>query len=123
LFKLNLDQKHEVFHAQKNNPHSRLLDMRKVSTADLVIKHLEKANGDAFMVEEDDISCHIYIVFIEGKKMIFGIIAVFVPIQLPYRPVVLICPRCQTRISVSSKFCPECGADLRPKQLSNQKRN
>jgi len=49
--------------------------------------------------------------------MTLGIIAVFVPIQTsPYRPVVLICPKCQTRIPVSSKFCPECGADLQPKK-------
>jgi rRNA maturation endonuclease Nob1 len=56
--------------------------------------------------------------------MIFGIVAVFVPIYKPAeRQFVLICPKCQSRIPVSSKFCPECGADLRPKELSEQKKN
>jgi hypothetical protein len=29
--------------------------------------------------------------------------------------VVAICPKCKNRIPLNSKFCPECGADLRPK--------
>jgi ribosomal protein L40E len=50
--------------------------------------------------------------------MMFGFVAVLVPIlpSPPCREVVLICPRCQSRIPVASKFCPECGADLRPKK-------
>jgi len=52
--------------------------------------------------------------------MVSGFIAVFVPIQMwpPRREVVLICPKCQSRIPVDSKFCLECGADLRPKKVS-----
>jgi len=34
----------------------------------------------------------------------------------PSAQVVAICPKCKTRISVDSKFCPTCGADLRPKR-------
>jgi len=46
--------------------------------------------------------------------MVVGLIAVFVPISKPVeRPVVLICPKCHARIPVCSKFCPECGLDLR----------
>jgi len=30
--------------------------------------------------------------------------------------VLAICPQCKARIASNSKFCPECGADLRPKQ-------
>lgn len=57
--------------------------------------------------------------------MMFGFVAVFVPFQasLPCGEVVLICPECQSRIPVSSKFCLECGADLRPKKLSDRKGN
>ena len=29
---------------------------------------------------------------------------------------VAICPKCKNRISINSKFCPECGLDLRPKK-------
>lgn len=59
-------------------------------------------------------------VFLGDSEMVSGFIAVFVPIQvLPQRrEVVLICPKCHSRIPVSSKFCLECGADLRPKKVS-----
>jgi ribosomal protein L40E len=54
--------------------------------------------------------------------MMFGIIAVYVPIPTPVdRLVVLFCPNCQARIPVSSKFCPECGVDLRQK-ISEQRK-
>jgi predicted amidophosphoribosyltransferase len=53
--------------------------------------------------------------------MILGIIAVFVPIYKPVEKlVVLICPKCQARIPVCSKFCPECGDDLRHQSFQNK---
>ncbi|MGQ9641184.1 MAG: zinc-ribbon domain-containing protein [Candidatus Bathycorpusculaceae bacterium] len=49
--------------------------------------------------------------------MIYGIIVAIIPIPKPTpRQVLLICPKCKTRIPATSKFCPECGTDLRPKQ-------
>lgn len=55
--------------------------------------------------------------------MVFGIIAVFVPIPMPAkRLVVLICPKCQARIPVCSKFCPECGVDLRHQSVQNKEK-
>ena len=54
--------------------------------------------------------------------MVFGIIAVYVPIPTPVdRLVLLICPKCQVLIPVSSKFCPECGVDLR-QEISEQRK-
>lgn len=60
------------------------------------------------------------IVSFEDREMVSGFIAVLVPIQMgpPRRELVLICPKCQSRIPVNSKFCLECGADLRPKKVS-----
>ena len=53
--------------------------------------------------------------------MMLGIIAVYVPIPTPAeRLVVLICPKCQARIPVSSKFCPECGVDLKQQSFQNK---
>ena len=42
------------------------------------------------------------------------------PIPQPTSPVtahevLVICPKCAERVSSKSKFCPECGADLKPK--------
>jgi len=52
--------------------------------------------------------------------MIYGLVVAFVPIYQPVcRPVVLICPKCQARIPVSSKFCPECGVDLKQPTFTN----
>lgn len=49
--------------------------------------------------------------------MVLGVLAVIVPIPAPSpRKVILICPKCSSHIPVESKFCPECGADLRPKK-------
>ena len=56
--------------------------------------------------------------------MVFGIIAVYVPIPtLAERLVVLICPKCQAHIPISSKFCPECGVDLRHQSFQNKGTN
>lgn len=36
--------------------------------------------------------------------------------EKPKTEVLAICPECKTRIPSSTKFCPECGADLRKKR-------
>ena len=53
--------------------------------------------------------------------MVLGVIAVIVPIPAssPSR-IYLICPKCNSHISVDCKFCPECGADLRPRKASEK---
>ncbi|MEA2089612.1 MAG: zinc ribbon domain-containing protein [Thermoproteota archaeon] len=52
------------------------------------------------------------------SQMLYGIIVAVVPVPTPKpkpQPV-LICPKCKSYIPVCSKFCPQCGADLRPKE-------
>jgi hypothetical protein len=55
--------------------------------------------------------------------MVLGLIAVFVPIYKPVERLdVLICPNCQSRIAVCSKFCTECGVDLRQQSYQNKEK-
>jgi len=55
--------------------------------------------------------------------MVIGLIAVFVLIYKKVGElVVLICPKCQTRIPVCSKFCQECGLDLRQQSVQNKEK-
>jgi len=43
------------------------------------------------------------------------------PSETPQQPpkvvttILAICPQCKNRIPADTKFCPQCGADLRPK--------
>lgn len=51
--------------------------------------------------------------------IIVGFVLAVVPVYAPaprQQQVVLICPKCHSHIPVNCKFCPECGADLRPKK-------